>query len=119
MQSRKKKIFIEVLKHIVRAFVILLLFAGLLFLFDNEYLSDRGRREYSGVVVDKWVGISETLQGSYLFPVILVKTESGELIRARVNAETYKRLRLFTRVKHDSAGIRIEQTVDSYDASMR
>lgn len=110
---------INVLKHIVRAFVVLLLFGGIIFLLSNKFLSGRGNREYSGVVVDKWVSISETQQGSYIFPVILVKTESGELINASVDAETYQRLRISTRVKHDSAGIRIEQTLDSYEDSMR
>lgn len=111
---------VGILKHIARGSAVLLLFGALLFLLYSKFLTGREEREFSGVVAEKWISISETDEGSKFFPTILVKTNDGEQIRMRVDSETYERLKISMRVKHDSNGVRIEpRAVDSSQANRK
>jgi hypothetical protein len=102
---------LEILKHIARGLAVLLLFGAILFLMYSRLLSGREAREFSGVVAEKWISISETDQGSKLFPTILVKTDGGEQIRLHVDSETYRQLQISTRVRHDSNGVHISKLI--------
>lgn len=99
---------VEIFKHIARGLAVLLLFGAILFLLYSRLLTGREKREFSGVVAEKWIGISETQEGSKLSPTILVKTDDGGQIRLRADSEIYERLQISTRVRHDSNGVRIE-----------
>jgi len=64
-------------------------------------------------------GIEYGLMAAYAEGLNLLAHADAGLKNASVDAETYEPVRISTRVKHDSAGIRIEQTLDSYEDSMR
>lgn len=100
----------EILKHIARGSAVLLLFGAILFLLYARLLIAREKREFSGVVAEKWISISESDSGSKLYPTILVETDDGEQIRISVDSKTYERLQKSTRVKHDANGVRIESS---------
>lgn len=105
----------EILKQIARGAAVLLLFGALLFVFYSRLLTGREKREFWGVVAEKWISISESDQGSKLFPTILVKTDDGAQIRLVVEPEIYERVSKSTRVRYDANGVRIEspQTVSA------
>ncbi len=98
----------DILKHIARGLAVLLLFGAILFVLYSRLLTGREAREFSGVVTEKWISISETDEGTKLFPRILVKTDGGELIKISVDFETYERLQISMRVNHDSRGVKVE-----------
>lgn len=110
MLNVKKTFLVNVLNHLANVLVLSVFFGIILFLLYTKLIRVRPVREYSGVVVEKWIGIGETQQGSHLFSIILVKTDGGEQIEAGVDQDTYEQLQKGTRVWHDAKGIRLDSS---------
>jgi hypothetical protein len=88
---------------------VIFVFGRIVFVSYLRFSTGRERREFSGVVADKWTGVAETQQGSKFYWVTLVRSGSGEQIKVYIDPETYEKLRISMPVKHDSSSLRVEE----------
>ena len=72
------------------------------------------RKDFEGVVINKWVNILETEQGSRPTRFISVKSDVGEQFNIIVDGHTYNRLQTGTRIKRTSTnGIQVDESANN------
>ncbi len=49
------------------------------------------REDYEGIVMDKWMGLSESTQGSRPYYKLLIEKSDGDRFRASVTEDEYQR----------------------------
>ena len=61
-------------------------------------------REFDGIVLEKWINVRETEQGSHNTRRILVKTADGRKFNIIVDADVYEQSKDGSRIKRDADG---------------
>jgi hypothetical protein len=97
------------LKAALKGFLILTIFVFIGWCLYLPFSKDLPAREFESVVTDKWIQISETQQGSYNHPKVLVKTDEGRQIKINLDLETYEKVRIGDRLKHGSGVVEIKR----------
>jgi hypothetical protein len=91
-------------KNIFKILLIIVILGIICFLFYLPYLRVTPNKEFEGIVLDKWVNVRETEQGSRPSRHILVKSDIGEQFDIIVDTDTYDQLQSGTRIKRNSNG---------------
>jgi len=93
----------RLLKETGKALSAIAIFGLIVFCLYSRFARDP--QDFEGTIVDKWVNIAETRQGSFNYPTILVKTDKGAQIKISVDNETYERAHVGNRLARNSGGI--------------
>ena len=78
---------------IVLGSALIVFIMGLLILAYRQQLTPV-RENYQGLVVDKWMGFTQSDEGSFPYYRLLVERENGERIKVRVDYDEYQQARV-------------------------
>ncbi len=92
-------------KNIFKVFLIgcLLAVMGYLIFLSFERL-DAERKIERGIVQDKWIATSETEEGSYFVPKLLLETENLGKSTVRVERKLYDRVKIGMTIERNDKG---------------
>jgi hypothetical protein len=105
MAKKRIRAIAPIFKTAAKLSLLLAFFGGLFFfyIFYQRYNQNIPRRTtYEGRVVDKWINVNETRQGSRLAGKVLVEAASGERFRLTVDPETYGRVEVGMCIKQEA-----------------
>ena len=99
----------EFSKHLFRVFMLLALAGFVVFASYLPFSRNVADRKFEGVVIEKWIDVSETEEGSRLYPRIRVKTDNQEKIKLTLDSKLYERLKIGDRLRHEKGEIEIRK----------
>ncbi|HQU85834.1 MAG TPA: hypothetical protein PKY59_22040 [Pyrinomonadaceae bacterium] len=107
VQSYRLKDFVIEAKSKITVFIGLgLLLSVLILALYFTFYKNNQPKTYRGKVVDKWLTVNETDQGSSISRGILVETENGSRFKVNLTAEDYDRLIVGDIIENQGEGIK-------------
>lgn len=103
--------FFQKAKSISAAFVVIgILLLALILFFRFVYESKSQPKIYRGKVVDKWLSIGETQQGSVVSRRLLIEADNGVRFKINPSVEEYDKVKVGDSIKNDGDGIKPLET---------
>jgi hypothetical protein len=107
VQTYKLKDFVLQAKEKFSALLLIVFLIVSLFLcfyFLDYIISTSYRKVYKGKVVDKWLSITETQQGSIVTRRLLIEGGNGERFKMFINIEEYDKIKIGDFVENKGNG---------------